>query len=132
MLEMALITMGAGINSIAPLGFSGDSYYLFGELKNPNTKDWYRESEVSFRNYCGMLEMMITDSKGKTLIYTKIDGLPVKELISEYYRQFLMVRDLILKAKITTFDANKLAEDYELSQGFKILNTYLKAEVQDE
>lgn len=86
MKEMAIITMASGITEFAIIGCSGATYYLYGES---------RKAEVSFRNYCGTLEMLITDLNGRIIIYNKLNGLPFDELIEEYYRQFLIVKHLI-------------------------------------
>lgn len=102
MKEMAIITMKAKIENFALLGCSSNDFILFsGKGK----------SQVSFRNYCGNLEMLITDINRNFLIYTQIDGLSFDELLEEYYRQFLKVKHLIEKENHKTFDTNWFNED---------------------
>lgn len=107
MKEMAVKTMAAGITEFAIIGCSGATYYLYGEL---------RKSQVSFRNYFGGLEMLITDSKGRFIIYNKLDGLPFDELVEEYYRQFLTVKHLIKKKIHKTFGDDWFDDD--VAKGF--------------
>ena len=86
MKEMAIRAMTSGITEFAVIGCSGDTYYLYGES---------RKSQISFRNYSGVLEMLITDLTGEFIIYNKLNGLSFDKLVEEYYRQFLTVKHLI-------------------------------------
>ena len=104
MRDMAVMTMNSGINNFAIIGCSSDTYYLYGES---------RKSQVSFRNYCGGLEMLITDLDGKFITYNKLDGLSFDDLISEYYRQFLTVKHLIETKVNKTFGNDWFNEDVE-------------------
>ena len=131
MYNVGLIAMGCGISSVAPLGFSGDTYYMFGKMidaKESEDGKWHRVSQVTFRNYCGTLEMLITSKNGHFLIYNKLDCLSYDEIIDEYYREFCLVKHLIETEVISTFDKDniKLNKNYELSEGFEILANYHK------
>lgn len=104
MKDMAIMTMNSGINNFAIIGCSGDTYYLYGES---------RKAQVSFRNYCGGLEMLITDLDGNFITYNKLDGLSFDDLINEYHRQFLVVRHLIETKVNKTFGNDWFNEDVE-------------------
>lgn len=119
MKEMAVRTMSAGITRYAILGCRGDTFFLFGES---------RKSEVSFRNYCGFLEILITDLKGNFIIYNKLNGLSFNELIEEYYRQFLVVKDLIEIERTKTFGDDWVNDD--VAKGF--LNVWKEIKVTED
>lgn len=104
MKDMATMTMNSGINNFAIIGCSGDTYFLYGEG---------RKSQVSFRNYCGSLELLITDKNGNFIIYNKLDGLSFDDLIIEYYKQFLSVKHLINTKIKKTFGDDWFNEDVE-------------------
>lgn len=116
MKEMAIITMNSGINNFAIVGCSGDTYYLYGES---------RRAEVSFRNYCGTLELLITDLNGRFIIYNKLDGLSFDDLINEYYKQFLVVKHLIETEVHHTFGDDWFT--YDVVKGF--LNKWSKESI---
>lgn len=127
---VAKVAMNTGISTIAPLGFSGDSFYLYGRfIDNKESDDgkWHRESVVSFRNYCDTLEMLITDKSGKFLIYTKKDGLAFDELIDSFYFDFCSVKSLIDGNVKPTFEKTEINNDAQLSMGFEILKKYIES-----
>lgn len=127
---VAKVVMNAGISTIAPLGFSGDHFYLYGRFIDTNESDdgkWHRESVVSFRNYCNMLEMLITDKSGKFLIYTQKDGLDFDELIDSFYLDFCSVKNLIVGNIKPTFEKTEVNNDAQLSAGFEILKNYTES-----
>jgi len=129
----ASATMISEITTIAPLGCSGDDYVLFGRFIDTNESEdgnWHRESLVSFRNYCGRLEMFIADTSGNCIIYTKFDGLEFNALIEEYYRQFCLVKPLICATIKHTFEASGVAENAKYTAGFELLKVY--AQKQEE
>lgn len=78
---VAITCMNSGINSICPFGCSGDNFMLYGKfIKAEESEDgnWHRKSMVSLRNYFGSLEMLVTDKKGRFLVYSKVDGMSVE------------------------------------------------------
>lgn len=102
--------MGDDNTSSNPLFPNGDSWYVYGKFVPKEESDdgeWHRVSQVSFRNYCGNCEMLITDVAGNFIIYTKIDGLSRSDLIDEYYREFILVRHLIDSEIKDTFNEEK-------------------------
>lgn len=114
---VAKVVMNAGISTIAPLGFSSDHFYLYGRFIDTNESGdgkWHRESVVSFRNYCNMLEMLITDKSGKFLIYTQKDGLDFDELIDSFYLDFCSVKNLIDDNVEPTFGKAEVNNDAQL------------------
>lgn len=127
---VAKVAMNAGINTIAPLGFSGDVFYLYGKFIDPKESDdgkWHRQSIVSFRNHRNMLEMLITDKSGKFLIYTEKDGMVFDELIDSFYFDFCSVKGLIDGNVKPTFEKTEVNNDAQLSMGFKILKNYIES-----
>lgn len=125
---VAITCMNSGINHICPLGCSGDNFMLYGKfIKAEESEDgnWHRESMVSLRNYFGILEMLVTDKKGRFLVYSKVDGMSVDEVIEELFREFCNVKHLVNKETKETFkDVLKESDNVELSEGFKILEAY--------
>jgi hypothetical protein len=107
MKEMAIIVMNSGIKHFAIVGCSGDTYFLYGES---------RKAQVSFRNYFGTLELLITDLNGRFITYNKLDGLSFDDLINEYYRQFLTVKHLINTDIDYTFGDDWFNDD--IAEGF--------------
>ncbi|MBS6954268.1 MAG: hypothetical protein KH230_13705 [Enterocloster asparagiformis] len=87
----ACTAMTTGYKEIAPIGIPiGEDYLLYGtgnEVK--------RESLITVRNYCGTLELLVTDKNGRLLVYSEINGLPPRETIQELYREFLVVKHLV-------------------------------------
>ena len=97
---VANICMCSEITNIAPLGFSGDDFILFGRfIEASESKDgkWHMESMVTLRNYCGGLEMLVTDKKGNFLVHSNVDGMSQDEVVEELYREFLSVKHLVMK-----------------------------------
>ena len=122
--EAACTTMTSGFTSIAPLGFNGDTFILYEGVKEEGNNTT-RCSQISLRNYCGILELLITDKEGGFIIYNQLDGLTAEEIVKEYYRQFLTVKHLIDKKIERAFQEAKfvkpVSELIEESVGFKIL-----------
>ena len=110
-----------GITSIAPLGFSGDTIYIFGSNQEEN------DSRISIRNYCGNAELLIANKKGSFLFYGRFDcRIGIEFLASEYFRIFNLVSKLIESddlefAKIEDFKLDKFHEDCKMSEGFAML-----------
>ena len=94
---------------------NGDNWLLLCKWKTQEEFDAYAKSHddvkpyhisyggVSFRNYCGTLELLITDANGNHIIYNKIDGLSRKELLDEYYHEIMLVKHLTDTVKTKTF-----------------------------
>ena len=84
--------MCAGFSEISIAGFAtGDDFILYGRhISGEESEDgrFHRESIVQLRNYCGSLEMLVTDKAGLFLTYTKIDGGDPNEVIGRMYRLF--------------------------------------------
>ena len=133
---VANICMTSNISNIAPLGFSSDSFLLFGRFIDVSeSKDgkWHRESMVQLRNYCGELQLLVTDKKGKFLVHSSVNGLSANEIIEELYRQFLLVKPYIKKTIKETFKNWDISDNVEFSEGFKILEEYyLRKETKNE
>lgn len=134
---VAITCMNAGINHIAPLGCSGDHFVLYGkfiEAKESKDGKWHRESMVSLRNYFGSIEMLVTDKKGRFLVYSNVDGMSVDGVIEELFRQFCTVKQLIDQITKETFkDSLEISDNAELSEGFEMLKAYyLKLESEKE
>lgn len=134
---VAITCMNSGIANIAPFGCSGDHFIIYGKFidaKESKDEKWHRESMVSLRNYFGTLEMLVTDKKGRFLVYSKVDGMSVDEVIEELFREFCSVKHLITKTTKETFkDALEISNETELSEGFKMLEAYyLKLESEKE
>lgn len=99
----AYAAMTAGYSEIALIGIpTGEEIILHGSQGEFEGR-FRRTSLVSLRNYCDSLELLVTDKKGKFLIYSKIDGLSSKEVIEEAYREFLSVKHLILTEAVPAF-----------------------------
>ena len=134
---VAITCMNSGINSICPFGCSGDNFMLYGKFikaEESEDGDWHRKSMVSLRNYFGSLEMLVTDKKGRFLVYSKVDGMSVDEVVEELFREFCNVKHLVDKITTETFkDALRESDNVELSEGFKMLEAYyLKLESEKE
>lgn len=117
------------ITNLAPLGFSGENYYLYGKMvEKEESQDgkWHRVSLVSFRNYCGKPELLITDYDGRFLFYGSFDINDYEKIANLLYNCFLGVKDKIDKIEEKTkidIDLSKA----KLSIGFDMLKKYQKA-----
>jgi len=113
-----------GITSIAPLGFSGSTIILHGKSDEITS----RISQVSIRNYCGSVELLITDKKGSFLFYGRYDiGMGLDFVLEQYWQIFNNVKVNIKKImKKTEFKDMKIAKDVKISAGFRILSAYQK------
>lgn len=92
--------MGYGNTSDNFLFPNGDDVYIYGtEVDAPKFygDGTYRTmwASISFRNYVGSCELLVTDSTGAQLIYNKINGLSKDALAEEYYHEINVVRHLI-------------------------------------
>ena len=124
---VANICMCSEITNIAPLGFSGDDFILFGRfIEASESKDgkWHMESMVTLRNYCGGLEMLVTDKKGNFLVHSNVDGMSQDEVVEELYREFLSVKHLVMKTTKRAFENWDVSKNAEFSEGFEILKAY--------
>lgn len=70
----------AGINSVKPLGMSGDTFMIYGSP---------RVSSISLRNYCGDVELLICDSKGGFIFYGRFHIMVGPELVANMYYQII-------------------------------------------
>lgn len=112
-----------GITSIAPLGMSGNTVILY-EAKEE--KQSGRVSQVSLRNYCGSVELLITDVKGSFLFYGRYDyRIGLSFVAKEYFRVFNKVRKHIQK-ELPKMDLSKVEvnENYTKTIGFEMLESY--------
>lgn len=119
--------MTAGVDSVAPLGFSGQETLLFGRHvpKDEQTdKKWSRESLIKFRNYNSNTELLITDFNGNFLFYGKMDDRTgLKGVADFYYNIFLRVKDFILlelpeRARVEDFSNSKDTIGWEMLSAF--------------
>ncbi|NMB70171.1 hypothetical protein GYA27_03155 [candidate division WWE3 bacterium] len=121
--------MNCGISSVAPLGFSGDDFYMYGKFINKDESEsgsWKRESVVSLRNYCNSPQLLITDKDGMFLVYSTYDGLPFNDLLDMIYDDFIRVKKLINKKASATFKKQDKTDDVEFSWAFDMLTDYAK------
>ena len=122
--EAIFLAYAGGITSVAPLGHSGDTVILHGE----KTMEVSRVSQVSIRNYCGDVELLITDTKGHFLFYGRyrID-LGLDFVVEEYWSMFNKVKDSITKniERVSEFKDIEIPEDCPRTMGFDMLETFL-------
>jgi hypothetical protein len=78
----------AGHSSYAPLGCSGDDYFLYGTS---------RRKEISLRLHSGDVKMLITDNCGQFLFYGGFDAslLPISFICEQYFNIIQNVRHLL-------------------------------------
>lgn len=99
-------------NSFAPLGCSGDTFIIH-QLDEQKS----RPSQVSFRKYCGDVELLITNRNGAFLFYGRYDTslFGLERLAEEYFKVFNNVKHLILEnsedSKMSEEDLEKMAEE---------------------
>lgn len=116
-----------GITSVAPLGYSGDDFVLFGKF-NYHSKP-SRVSLVTVRNHSGNAELLITDKMGKFLFYGKFSiDLGVEFVANQFYKIFLTVKDQILQTleSVSDFKNIKYSPTCTTTEGFKMLKEYQK------
>ena len=123
------ICINKGVNHIAPLGCSGDTYYLHGKfIPSSESKDgyWKRQSVVTVRNYCGSPELLISDKAGHTLYYGKYYHMEFDEMANEYYRVFNLLKHKINKSgKCFNKLKVKFADDAVVdTKAIELLNNY--------
>lgn len=97
---------------------TGPSVYVLalddylGTLEISETSDWYLPEKakpgtaISLRNYCGRLELLVTDRAGNHWLYNKINGLPAAEVIAEYWREIELLRPFLGGVAEDSFDAS--------------------------
>ena len=96
-----------GHNRYAPLGCSGDDYFLFGES---------RRRQISLRLYSGDVELLVTDNAGGFLFYGRFDNahLPISFIAEQYFNIIQNVKYLLdntyKKSSITEDDKEKMFE----------------------
>lgn len=114
--------MGQNNTSINPLFPNGDTWMIYSpwesqeqfEAENPEAKPCEaRRSGISFRNYCGTLELLVKDADGSHVIYNKINGLTKDDLLAEYFREITLVKHLIGQKSQKTFaeESRRMYED---------------------
>ena len=107
----AFAAMAAEYADIGLLGIpTGEDVLLFGSEGRENGK-YYRRSVVSLRNYCGTLEMLVTDAKGRFLVYSKVDGLSPEETVQELFRQFQTVKHLVETETEPSFRKREISDE---------------------
>ena len=78
------------------------------DVSNPDAKPFQsHRGGISFRNYCGTLELLIEDAEGGHIVYNKIDGLSREDLIAEYMHEIKLVKHLLGQKKTSTFEKEK-------------------------
>lgn len=117
------------VTTIAPLGFSGDQFYLY---DNPTMKeDGIRKISwsgcVTIRTWSDMPELLIGNKAGRWLCHLKIDRIMGFDyILNEFHRQFENTKHLIDK-----FDRDEkkveVSEDVGYAAGFKILELAQRA-----
>lgn len=133
--EVIAYIMLAPITNIAPLGFSGEDYYLYGRfIKHTESEDghWHRESIISLRNYCNNPELLITDKEGRFLFYGRYDVNDYEFIADRFYETIQL-----LKNKIDTIEKIKEIpkanfDKANLSVGWDMLKAYSKQESKDK
>jgi hypothetical protein len=111
-----------GITSIAPLGQSGPTIILYEEKKIGESG---RVSQVSLRNYCGDVELLITNKNGGFLFYGRYDCRMGLEFIAqEYFRIFENCKALIkMESKSRpNFSNVEISENASKTIGFQMMN----------
>lgn len=107
-----------GITSVAPLGFSGDTIFIFGGS---------RKCEVSIRNYGNDAELLITDPAGNFLFYGRYHiSLGIDFVCDQYYNIFLLVKDRVTseisdRPKFADLD---IPDNCARTSGFAMLEAY--------
>lgn len=71
------------------------------------------ESLVQLRNWSHMLSLHIVSKSGKWLVSSHIEGMGVRQVIGEAYRQFCQAKPFIRK------DCERAFQDMELTDGRK-------------
>lgn len=132
--KVCTAAMGDNNTSINPLFPNGDSWMLYSKWHSQEEFDAYaeqhedvkpyriRDCSISFRNYCGTLELLVVNEDGNFPLYNKIDGLSRGELIDEYYREIMLVKHLVNRGTCHTFQADMdrmYKDNYEKFFGVK-------------
>lgn len=117
------ISLGAGVSSVAPLGFSGDTFILH-EAERKEGRS--RSEQVSIRMYSGSPELLITDKKGRFLFYGRYDGgMGIDFLAKQYYSIFRKVKKYIKSNAPELAKANlDGAQHCVPTEGFAMLKAY--------
>ena len=113
-----------GITSVAPLGRSGDTIILY---EGQREGDGGRVSQVSLRNYCGDVELLITSKNGSFLFYGRYDcRMGLQFVAKEYFRMFRKVKSKILKdtGKRLNFQNVEVSESATRTIGFQMMDDY--------
>lgn len=108
--------MGQNSTSPNPLFPNGDTWMIYSpwesqeqfDEEHPDAKPYEsHRGGISFRNYCGKLELLVENADGGHIIYNKIDGLPKEDLLAEYMREITLVKHLLGQKKTITFKKEK-------------------------
>jgi hypothetical protein len=125
--KLVKITLGDEVTTIAPLGYSGDTYILCENEDKPispyDPKGHVgRSSEVSFCNWSGHAEILITDLYGSFICHCQHAArLPIEFIVDSFWLQFNAVKHLIKESLPPLDKSFKVAERVEYSAGFEIL-----------
>lgn len=96
-----------GVTSAAPLGYSGQDFLLHGKSFRG------RESVVSIRMHSGTIELLVTDIRGRFLVYNRLNiDLPIGYIAKEHYRSFNLVKHIIKTKLKKTATSINLDIDY--------------------
>ena len=125
--ETIAYIMLSPIKSVAPLGFSGETYYLYGKFitkEESSDGQWHRQSVISIRNYCNRPELLITDKNGRFLFYGKYDVNDYDFIVDRFYETIQL-----LKSKVDTIEEEKETPKIDFSNttltvGFEMLKAY--------
>ncbi len=129
--EVIAYIMLAPITNLAPLGFSGKDYYLYGRfIEHTESEDgnWHRNSIISLRNYCNCPELLITDKEGRFLFYGRYNVNDYDFIVDRFYETIQL-----LKNKIDTIEKIKEMpkanfDKANLSVGWDMLKAYYNRE----
>ena len=140
-----------GITNVAPLGFSSDDLIIYETKEKPLRKEFIskeeyekaqdgtsykckgyydkpvsRSSQLSFRQYSGMLELLITDYEGNFLVHSFI-GLEFSDeyIAKKFYELFVDMKPYMNKV-IDKIETKIDFKNVKFSEGFKMLHCYTK------
>jgi hypothetical protein len=138
------------ITNIAPLGFSGDDFIIFENKNKPLRKEFIseeeyknlketgysgkegydkpvcRSSQLSMRKYGDECELLITDYEGNFLTYSKLNFVFSDEYIGKTFYKIFKDLKQYMGVTIKKIDEDINWKEVKFSEGFDILNCYLK------
>lgn len=110
--QIIKVVADSKITSIAPLGFSGDDYTIYGKPwhKRKDTGKYGRESLIQFRMHNGDVELLITDKTGNFLFIGKLTPeLGIDIVVDVFWKAYRKVKKYLLK-EIKDSSTKKLEE----------------------